>query len=73
MKKMNEKQIDEINNNLEEIWHRLDIIAHFIQEIGTYGIIGNEIEESLTAIARALNKDYDKKLKELEESIGAKV
>ena len=67
------KEIKQINTNLENIYIRLDGIEHFIQEIAMYGIIGNEIRESIVAIARSLNKDFDKELKEMEDSPGAKV
>jgi len=63
---MSEKKLEEINGNIEEIWHRLEGIEHFIRQIAEEGILGSEIEESIVSIARSLNKDFDKKYKYFE-------
>jgi len=73
MNKEELKEIKKINNNLEEIWHRLDSIQYFIREISDHGILGREIEECIIAIARAQNKELDKKYKEFEKSKDAEV
>lgn len=67
------EELKEINNNLEEIWHRLDTIQYYIRDIAEHGIIETEIKDSIIAIARALNKKFDKEWKNMENSPGAKV
>lgn len=70
---MKENKLEEINCNIEEIWHRLDGIDHSLREISQYGILSSEIQDSIVAIARALNKDFDEKYKEMEKAIAGKV
>jgi predicted transcriptional regulator YheO len=70
---MDKKIMEEINANIEEIWHRLEGIEHFLQEITMNGIFGRDVEESIVAIARALNKNFAAKYKEIENIDPAKV
>lgn len=70
---MYENQLEKMNNNLEEIWHRLEGIEHFVREIAEHGILDNEIHNCIVAIARAQNKELDKKYKELEKVIVGEV
>lgn len=63
---MEEKDINKIVEQLDSINCRLETIAHFLNEINTYGIINPDLTNAVIAIARATSKDYDKECKELE-------
>ena len=63
---MNEKQFEKLNANLEDIWHKLENIEHWIMQLSEYGIFSREVEEAIVAIARAQSKDFDEKCKQWE-------
>ena len=70
---MDEKELEKINGNLEEIWHRLDTIQYYFGELYQNGFLGGEVEDAIIAIGRSLNKDLDKKYREFENMKPVKV
>jgi len=64
--------MERLNGNVEEIWHKLDLVAHSLQEISESGF-DQEVGDALISLARAHSKDYDKKIKKMEEAVAGKV
>ena len=64
---MDEKQLEKINGNIEEIWHKLENIDYHLMQISEYGFFSSDFEEAIIAIARVQSKDFDKKYKDRYE------
>jgi hypothetical protein len=60
---MDEKQFEKLNSNIDEIWHKLEGIEHWLSEISEHGILSREIEYAIIAIARAQSKELDEEYK----------
>jgi len=58
-------QLEHINSNIEEIWHKLDTIAYFMQKIGEEGILGRELENAIVMMCRSQSKELDQEYKDL--------
>lgn len=52
-------QLERMNSNLEEIWHNLNDIQHFIQVISDSGLFNREVFESIISIARAQSREFN--------------
>jgi len=56
--------IEEINENLEVIWQRLEGIEHYLHMIAEDGVLGREIEEAIVAIGRSVSKPLDEQYRQ---------
>lgn|GEM_PF-3986317 len=70
---MNNEAVEDINENLETIWQRLEGIEYHLQQIAVYGILSREVEEAIVAIARSISKPYDEKYKDMLNQEAGKV
>lgn len=61
--------LERINGNIEEVWHKLDLVAHYLDELSE----SREFEDAIIYLARAHSKEYDMKCKAVEDAVAGKV